>query len=176
MGHSNGPNSEVRHRGPDWIINNDADEFWSPLQGNLKQALANVPSAIDAVDLPRRNFVPTTDESAPFYEHMRVREVASLNALGNPLPPKACHRGFSDIVVSDGNHTAHRSVGPVTCVAVPNLCEILHFPLRTYEQFERKIVLGAQALKRNAGLDKDIGSTWRRLYDEYRAWSAIQLL
>lgn len=47
--------------------------------------------------------------------------------------------------------------------------EILHFPLRTYKQFEMKIKFGGSALERNTELPPEIGSTWRKLYEVYKA-------
>src|SRR6185369_7604185 len=42
----------------DWIINSDADEFWWPEEGTLKQSLARVPPSDSAVAVARTNFVP----------------------------------------------------------------------------------------------------------------------
>src|SRR5204862_8006505 len=57
---------------------------------------------------------------------------------------------------------------------------ILHFPVRSYEQIERKIVLGGQAYARNRELPPEVGETWRRLYALYLEgglpeWYAEQL-
>ncbi len=42
--------------------------------------------------------------------------------------------------------------------------EILHFPMRTYEQFENKIMKGGRALAANTELPPGKGRTWRELY------------
>ncbi len=42
----------------DWVINSDADEFWWPEHGNLKDTLAAVPDGIEAVRVERTNFIP----------------------------------------------------------------------------------------------------------------------
>ena len=39
-----------------------------------------------------------------FFSEMIYRDVISLNTQGNPLPPKAAHRGNPDIEVLQGNH------------------------------------------------------------------------
>lgn len=46
----------VEH-GADWVINNDADEFWLPLEGDLHEVLRSAPPGTDAVLVPRYNFV-----------------------------------------------------------------------------------------------------------------------
>jgi hypothetical protein len=45
--------------------------------------------------------------------------------------------------------------------------EILHFPMRTYSQFENKIVKGGRAYARNRELPQRTGRTWRRLYETW---------
>src|SRR5436309_3003821 len=64
--------------GADWVINNDADEFWWPLAGTLPDMLALVPSRYGQLACPRHNFVPRPG-TGPFWERMVVREVRSQN-------------------------------------------------------------------------------------------------
>ena len=77
----------AEHRA-DWVINSDADEFWWPLAGNLKEALRSVPEQCDLVKVHRHNFVPVETTNAPFFRRMIYRQRQSLNPLGRPLPPK----------------------------------------------------------------------------------------
>jgi hypothetical protein len=97
----------------------------------------------------------------PFFERMVVWERRSRNGLGEPLQPKACHRGAPDVVVAYGNHAVSApSLGPIVpCDGI----EILHFPMRTHAQFAAQIEQGAQALASNASLGPRMGSVWREL-------------
>jgi Glycosyl transferase family 2 len=156
----------AREHGADWVINGDADEFWWPRQGDLKSSLAALPAAVAQVSAPRHNFPPTPSEAGPFFERMTVREVASRNAEGLPLPPKVCHRADPAVEVEQGNHRAALSRPGETAAGEP--LEILHFPLRTYRQFANKIAKGGAAYERNRELPPAVGSTWRRLYRLHR--------
>lgn len=151
--------------GADWVINNDADEFWWPKQGDLKDALAAVPPSVGVVRARRVNFVPRPGGAAPV-SGMNLREVRSRNAKGNPLPPKVCHRGDPDVVVAQGNHAVEMAPAAVW-EGEPIV--ILHYPLRSYRQFANKIALGGQAYERNQELPPHVGSTWRRLFELHRA-------
>jgi hypothetical protein len=148
----------------DWVINNDADEFWWPPAGNLKSVLAEVPSDTMALEVPRRNFVPRNIEAGQcFAEVMTVRETRSLNALGCPLQPKVCHRAFPDVEIVQGNHAALR--GGIPLPTDRSALEILHFPVRSYGQFANKIIKGGAAYNRNRDLPSGMGETWRMLYE-----------
>lgn len=150
--------------GADWVINNDADEFWWPDGGtDLKGCLAACDPAVAALSAPRKNFVPEALHSDAFFaERMTLRETRSCNALGQPLPGKVCHRAAADIQVAQGNHSVSRA-GRVLPSA-PAALTILHFPLRSYRQFENKIVKGGAAYERNRELGRNVGATWRELY------------
>ena len=151
----------------DWVINSDADEFWWPVVGDLKTVLSALPQREDVVVVPRFNFVAVTDEKGPFFRRMVTREIISLNSLGLPLPPKVCHRAYADVLVEQGNHAVSR---PSHVMPISNTCpfEILHFPVRSYRQFELKIVKGGSAYERNKMLSKEVGQTWRELYSLHK--------
>jgi hypothetical protein len=155
-----------------WVINSDADEFWWPKRGDLKDVLRGLPPEAGVVAVPRVNFIPSADEQGPFYERMTVRETASANVQGDPLPPKVAHRASPDVFVEQGNHAVSGD-GLVPLVG-PSPMTILHFPMRSYAQFENKIVKGGMAYERNTTLPWVVGSGWRVLYDRYRAGTLRQ--
>lgn len=163
--------------GADWVINNDADEFWWPLQGNLRTALLAVPPEVGVLETPRMNFAPQLSAS-PWYEAMTVRETAARNFVGRPLPGKACHRAAVNVEVGQGNHCVAHVPG-TRCLAEATV--ILHFPLRSFDQLARKVSLGGAAYERNPRLQKALGLHWRILYRRWqdgtlRAWYEEQLV
>jgi hypothetical protein len=148
----------------DWIINNDADEFWMPVEGTLKEWLVDQSESVHCIKVRRSNFIPTADETAPFYERMVIRETASVNPLGKRLPSKVCHRAMPEIVVADGNHSV---IGLRNAeVKRTDAVEIMHFPLRRWAQFERKIKCGGALVRGTPGPS---ASTWRDLYRLHEA-------
>ena len=148
----------------DWVINNDADEFWWPSDGDLKQAFARLPPDVNVAEARRYNFVVTPECEQPFWRRMVYREAESLNTRGRQLPPKAAHRGSANVTVAQGNHSVE---GFDAQRVARGFFEILHFPVRGYRQIENKIVNGGAAYERNQNLPKSAGSTWRALYEEY---------
>lgn len=150
----------------DWVINNDADEFWWPKTGNLKQTFSNLAPEINTLQAQRYNFVAIeTPNIEAFYQQMIYREVMSLNPLGMPLPPKMAHKANEHIIVAQGNHSVE---GFDTLNTAVDLIDILHFPLRSYSQFTNKIIKGGSAYQKNQILPQSVGITWRKLYEEYK--------
>jgi glycosyltransferase involved in cell wall biosynthesis len=157
-------------QGADWVINSDADEFWWPRSGSLKSVFEQLGDEIGLVVARRENFVPRPEDGRPFWERMTLRERESLNPLGKPLPPKLAHRADPQIAVTQGNHKVEGAhLGERLD---DGSIEILHFPMRTYGQFENKIVKGGRAYGRNRELPQRTGRTWRRLYE---AWEEGRL-
>ena len=128
--------------GADWIINTDADEFWMPRAGTLKEALAAVPERAGVVWALTCHFVPRPDDERPFAERMTAR-FASPVALNDPTSPyrphaKAAHRPDPEIVVWFGSHrVVSRRLEPLPGW---HPADVLHFPFRSREQYERKNV------------------------------------
>ena len=152
--------------GADWVINSDADEFWWPQQGSLHSTLAQLPASVEGVLVERTNFLPPprdAEDQRPFHQRQTLRERVSHNSLGKPLPPKLIHRGDVDIAVTDGNHNALRDGQAISSIRDAGI-EILHVPIRSYEQLERKIRQGAEALQRNQRVSPGVGDSWRRIY------------
>lgn len=152
--------------GADWVINNDADEFWWPTRGDLHTTLSDVPDDVGVLIAHRHDFVPppgTAEPRDPLQE-MTLRRTRSLNAMGQPLPPKVAHRAHPQVEVAQGNHKV--DAPGLETVADDGRLEILHFPLRTYEQFERKVVQGGNAYTRNP--NTRAGTTWRMLYERHQ--------
>jgi glycosyltransferase involved in cell wall biosynthesis len=149
----------------DWVINSDADEFWWPREGTLRSVFEGLDEGVGALVGRRTNFVPRPEDDRSYWERMTLRERESLNPVGKPLPPKLAHRAHPEIEVVQGNH---RIKGPdLGSMLDDGSVEILHFPMRSYSQFENKIVKGGRAYARNKELPEKTGRTWRRLYETW---------
>lgn len=137
----------------DWVINTDADEFWVPWGGSLKHVLASIPTEYGVVWGLSRHFVPRPDTEESFAERMVIRlsqKGAPINDPTSPYRPhaKAAHRGAADVVVRFGSHIAYApSLRPLRDWYP---ADVLHFPFRSREQYERKGV-------RRAHGDKPLG-------------------
>jgi hypothetical protein len=125
--------------GADWVINSDADEFWWARTGTLKEVLGAVPARFGSVRGMWRNFVARPEQPGSFAERMRFRSQRTTPGV-HPFNPhfKTIHRGSPDVEVGGGNHdVAGRGLTPL---AGWYPVDVLHFPIRSLEQFERKFM------------------------------------
>jgi hypothetical protein len=153
--------------GADWVIHNDADEFWWPAAPNLKQALGALPEGFGMVIAPRTEFAARPGDG-PFAERMTVRDARFRR------PPKSAHRanpGVSlrgphpvEIWVGDPyrglvgkpvlrTSAEHREDDPLELVIAPAFpVGVLHFPFRSFEQYRRRVEIARDngQLERNA--------------------------
>jgi hypothetical protein len=135
--------------GADWVINTDADEFWMPRGGTLKEVLAAVPERAGVVWALTCHFVPRPDGGAPFVERMtaRLAPPAALNDPTSPYRPhaKAAHRADPGVIVWFGSHR----VESARLAPLPGWhpADVFHFPFRSLEQYERKNVRRARGDK-----------------------------
>jgi hypothetical protein len=150
--------------GADWVINADADEFWYPTRGDLRDAFATVPEDVGVVVVHRWNFLPRDDGEDAFHRRMRWRYAAERNHEGIDLPTKVAHRAHPEAVVFMGNHWVEHEAGRSLD---DGRIELLHFPMRSYAQFAAKITVGGAALERT-GLDPGLVASWRRMLVEHR--------
>jgi len=155
----------------DWIINSDADEFWHAEGGNLKAVLAQAEA--DVLMVRRRNMIPPGEGSgrdvladgtlavlAPVADRSRSKLIRTVSA-------KAVCRGPGFVAIGQGNHEATYD-RPVTRADEPRLT-IYHYPVRTYAQFEAKVIQGGAAYARNTEFDPSVGGHWRRWYATWQA-------
>ncbi len=126
--------------GADWVINADADEFWWPRSGSLKDVLATVPRRYGIVRGCWRHFLPRPDDGGFFAERMTVR-------LAKPAHPgdketifhahqKVAHRGHAGVKIERGNHNA--DAPGLEPLRGWHPLEVLHFSFRSDVQLERK--------------------------------------
>jgi len=140
----------------DWVINNDADEFWWPVAGDFRGAFASIPKQYTSLAAPRPEFLPSREQDGDFLERLVIREARSRSLH------KMAQRGIPDIKVGRGSHRLFRESSregsprrPGRPIFRPVLEEaydddllipaprwpirILHFPLRSFEQFETRV-------------------------------------
>ena len=124
----------------DWVINSDADEFWWPRGGSLKDVLATVPERYGVLRGCWRHFLPRPDDGSFFAERMTVR-------LATPAHPgaketvfhahqKVAHRAHPAIEIEAGNHNA--DAPGLEPLRAWHPLEVLHFSFRSPAQLERK--------------------------------------
>ena len=125
--------------GADWVINSDADEFWWPRIGSLKELLGAVPPRFGGVRGMWRNFVPRREGPESFSERMTIRSQEPPRGV-HPFNPhfKTVHRASPDVEVGGGNHDVIGSGLAPLYSWYP--IDVLHFPIRSLEQFQRKFL------------------------------------
>lgn len=157
----------VHEEGADWVLPNDSDEFWVPRAGTLKELLADLPPKVGAVVAQRYNFLPPPEGPEPWWERMIRRERRSFNVAGRPLPPKLIHRAHPDLVIRKGNH---RRMPPRVGKALQtDAIDVLHFQMRSYPQFERRVVQIGTALEGRPDLPERVGRARKAQYELWRA-------
>jgi glycosyltransferase involved in cell wall biosynthesis len=110
---------------PDWIVHLDADELWFGIQ-NLRKFKA------DVVQCERVYIHPPISKE---FSIERQRYYMDFDNIEIPQECKIAHRPIKDIVITHGNHgvkTERLSFATATQIYRH------HYPIRTYEQWERK--------------------------------------
>jgi hypothetical protein len=156
--------------GADWVINSDADEFYWPRGGTLKEVLSAVPPQYGGVRGMLRNFAPRPHGDDFFAERMTAR-VCNPGAEDNsPYSPrfKAMHRGDPNVSVFWGSNRALARGRDPLAGWYP--IDVLHFPIRSLEQCRDKFVRWYQIAPsrfRTAVYDADQRGEMSQFYEPY---------
>jgi glycosyltransferase involved in cell wall biosynthesis len=164
----------------DWVLNNDADEFWLPTAADLKQEIGSTTAT--QILCRRTNMVGPREDERPWAFDRQVHRVANPLPLpegfaptgpGSPIAslprpfafyaiaPKALLRASAIRRVHQGSHAADLAEDrPVLSRGI----SILHFPYRGWQRFRRRVLAGGTAYARNKELPWRIGWHWRRWY------------
>lgn len=175
-----------RH-GADWILTCDADEFWCPARGDLKDFVATQRAPV--LRCARRNEVRVRgagDETAEAGERLfapvlaprRWREASEHRAARewpDPAVPGVTWHGEAPKVLALASVVAGITQGSHRVIAKgrarsaePAGIVIRHFPLRGEAQFARKVAAGGSAYARS-GLPAAMGWHWRLWHAEAAA-------
>jgi hypothetical protein len=149
--------------GADWVINNDADEFFIPSYGTIKDVLGAVSPDVGAISVKRYDFVPLErmGKHSPPVEMIYRKNVSLEWVLGHPIVDKVIHRGYHDVQITRGSHSV-QSRFIKKQVPISNMVTF-HYPIRSYEQFEKKV--------RNIGFGRKQHRLPRTRYDYwYSSW------
>jgi len=186
--------------GVDWVINNDADEFWmtndlSSLPDALSKSLgqSSVPAdEVGVVTCRRSNYVPSREivskDGYTFGDNIfKVRtdwkdasKALDLNPdestalLSNnrhviirTLPGKVITRLSGLNSIDMGNHGADHELQGINA---PNI-HIVHYPIRSFEQFQRKVINYGSSIEKNTRLGAQASLHLRRWYESYKEGS-----
>lgn len=137
---------------PEWIIHLDADEFWCGLNSlkGLDEEVFQVPTF--------HHHLPHSD-GFELMEHYLTGNAICQIGLPNTMP-KVVHRPNKNFVISYGNHEVlNVKMKPLYSISIH------HFSVRTYQQFENKVIQGTLAIQ--AFSNTKISSHWRRWYKSY---------
>lgn len=136
--------------GPRWIINSDADEFWLPAAGSLKDCLA---ASDSVVQVPRSNMILTEaamadsyrfDQAAYrvqaplLYDKATQHDAEQISMLLVRTKPKVIVNPDGLLKMKGGNHCAWHIAAPFTAREEKRI-RIYHYPIRSWRQFEAKI-------------------------------------
>ncbi len=97
--------------GADWVVHTDADEFWWPIEGSLKEILAAVDQRYGVLVAPRCEFIGRPDGPGSFADRLTIREARAR------YQPKVAHRADPDVVMLDRGPHDVAALGPSGDVA-----------------------------------------------------------
>jgi glycosyltransferase involved in cell wall biosynthesis len=175
-----------KHLHADWVINNDADEFWIPNNGkNLKENLSFKKAVLT---VQRYNMVPDTHsvqddhffestyyvKNPVFYKKSKELNNPKQSIIIGKIGPKTIVNPHGLVYLRGGNHKA---------LHIGNLrdyfrsgydkikrfesIEVFHYSIRNYAQFEKNILNRKRLLE--SGKKVSMGPhyrRWTRLYNE----------
>ncbi len=153
----------------DWIINADADEFWTSAQGNLKSTLTH--SSANKIFCPIYNVLPK-DEVKFYNNNLLVKkqidtskyDLAKYNIFGVSIP-KVLHRTQGYKMIYMGNHEVDMAPGKIAFIRD---IVIYHYNIRSLNHFKRKMINGGENISNNTKLSLDAGAHWRYFYNGYK--------
>lgn len=165
--------------GADWVISNDADEFWLPKHGNLKSGLDRKGSCIS---ISRHNMLLTEECLLPGYRYfdsaLRVdnpvyyskQAQRTQDNIALPLvtiKPKIIINPHGLISIKGGNHHATH-VANLFASASSDALSIFHYPIRSYAQFEKNIANRERLAKMDDVRMGDHYFRWAKMYAQGR--------
>ena len=172
--------------GCDWIINNDADEFWYTGADNLREGILETlhsnASDTGVLICGRQNMIAskeTTGKQDYIFYHNNYAVLSNLipdcgetawseksgNIVIRKLPGKVITRLEGLKSIGMGNHAAAHLGSESDCRNI----EIFHYPIRSYEQFQKKVVNYGSSLEKNKRFAPGISSHLRHWYECHKA-------
>ncbi len=155
----------------DMIFHSDADELWYSASGSLKRELA-LQQQVDVLSVPVRNMLPankngfeqfpldvTYEVNKPIWKPVKkvMNEVGWRSFFLYRYPNKVLYktrRGYLSVV--QGNHSIlPENTQPKLIRQLSSDVEILHFPIRSLEQFRQKTINNGEGLE---NMDLHFGS------------------
>ena len=162
--------------GADWVVSNDADEFWIPKSGNLKSGLDRKGSIIT---VKRHNMLldekmiasglaysaSTLRVTNPIYYSKQTQiEEDNISIPLAKISPKVLVNPHGLFRIKGGNHRARHVTRFLNQSESTNVV-VHHYPIRSYEQFERNIK-NRQPLLHSGARMGDHYKRWVRMLDE----------
>lgn len=157
----------------------DADEFWRPESGNLKDELLAHPM-LDVLQVPLVNVLLRDRGGAERFpadacyavvnppSSADVREDSRMTSFYlYRYPPKVIMRIRGTAPrVKTGNHRVEHEKRYT--MRPSNAIRIYHYPVRGKAHFTSKVINGGGALDSNTTASQETGWHWRRWYEAYR--------
>jgi len=153
---------------PDWIINNDADEFWIPQTNKSLKDILNFKGGV--LQIQRSNMVLYDGLENWWESEYRVanqilsrEDYENTNIVLGRAGRKVIINPHGYYKTNSGNHSAEH----IAFWKKQELKDIhiYHYPIRSYEQFEKSIANRAKLLKVGAKMGSQY-KKWAKLYEE----------